>query len=116
MNTPAPGDWAQVISRINGFVPGKDYELLMFMQQETAGMLNYATALIHLFETCTTVKGLDPNAMNGLAEYSAAAGDAAQAMTLAHRRFVTVYNEIMQAVQRGVVMPFDGRFFTADAS
>lgn len=111
-----PGDWAQVITRANGFMPEDDHQLLQFMQQEIAGMLNYGTALVHLFENCVTGKGLDPAAMQGLAEYSAAVGEAGQTMVLAHRRFLTVYQEVMHAVQNGVVMPYNGRFFSTEAS
>lgn len=113
---PPPGDWAQIVTRVNGFMPDTDQELLQFMQRETAGMLAYATGLVQLFDNCVTGKGLDPSAMQGLAEYSAAAGEAGQAMTMAYRRFCTVYQEIMRAVQNGVQMPYNGRFFTPEAS
>ncbi|HJP66830.1 MAG TPA: hypothetical protein VKA30_11070, partial [Actinomycetota bacterium] len=106
-----PGDWGQTIARVSTFIPEKDHDLIEFMRREAAGMLGYGTAMMALFENCVGSKGLDPVAMRGLAEYSSAASEAASAMVMAHRAFMNVYQEIMRAVDGGVVMPFDGRFF-----
>lgn len=114
--TVPSSDWGMLVDRISSFTPDSDHELLQFMQRENAGMLAYATAIVQLFDTCVSAKGLDPSAVQGLAEYSAATGEAGQAMVLAYKRFLAVYQEIMNAVQSGVQMPYDGRFFSREAS
>ncbi len=111
-----PGDHQTVISRVAGFEPGDDTELIAFMAGECAAQCGYSDALRELFDTCTSGLGLDPSAVRGLADYADAMSEAAQAMARAHQRFVQVYSEVREAVARGVVMPHRGRFFSGQSA
>lgn len=112
---PPPPDWATLIGRIGYFEPQSDADLQRFMIGEMAGVIAYAEALKTVHETCVNSIGLDPTAVQGVADYATAASDAGSAMASAHRRFRAVYEEIQRMVARGVVMPFKGRFFTGNA-
>ncbi|MET8140010.1 hypothetical protein ABZU32_06845 [Sphaerisporangium sp. NPDC005288] len=111
----APPDWAQTIGRIATHVPEDDSALLHLMAGEVAGVCGYADALAALHETCVNAVGLDPSSVQGLAEYSTHASELAQRMAEAHKQFLTIYQEVMEAVARGVVMPYQGRFFSGQA-
>lgn len=113
---PPPPDWALLAQRIRDFEPSSDTALERFMVGEMAGVLVYADALKNVHETCVGYLGLDPASVQGLADYAEAASDAGSKMASAHRRWKAVYNEIIRAVQNGLVMPFKGRFFTGRAS
>lgn len=112
---PMPPDWAVLVDRVGNLDPATDDELIRFMSGELAGVLSYSNALLALHDTCVSRLGLDPSAVAGMAEYAEAQGEAARQMSAAHRRFLAVYREVMQAVAAGVQMPFRGRFFTRDA-
>lgn len=111
----APADWAQTITRVANYVPEDDAALLHFMAGEVAGVCGYADGLAALHETCVNGVGLDPSSVQGLAEYSTHASELAQRMAEAHKQFLTIYQEVMEAVARGVVMPYQGRFFSGQA-
>ncbi|GGS97735.1 hypothetical protein GCM10010156_64910 [Planobispora rosea] len=110
-----PADWIQIIARITEHAPADDTELLQLMAGEVAGVCGYADALGALHETCVNTVGLDPSSVQGLAEYSASATELAARMVEAHKQFLTVYAEVMEAVARGVVLPYQGRWFTGAA-
>ncbi|MBG0828203.1 hypothetical protein HS041_10530 [Planomonospora sp. ID67723] len=114
-NVAAPADWAQTITRITEHTPADDTELLQLMAGEVAGVCGYADALGALHETCVNTVGLDPSSVQGLAEYSTSATELAARMVEAHRQFLTTYAEVMEAVARGVVLPYQGRWFTGAA-
>ncbi|WP_256862807.1 hypothetical protein [Microbispora sp. GKU 823] len=42
--------------------------------------------------------------------------EAAQRLAEAHQQFVAVYGEVLALAASGVQMPFQGRFFTGNAS
>lgn len=112
----APGDWQQVISGVADYEPESDQDLIEWMRRQTAGVCGYADALAQVFDNCVNGVGLDPHAVQGLSEYASAASDLAEAMTRAHRQFLAVYSEVMEAANRGVVLPYRGRWFTGEAS
>lgn len=105
-------DWAALVGQVGSFDPTSDVELLQWMAAQTAGMLAYADAVAQVHENCVNGVGLDPSSMHGLGEYSQATTEAAHQMHTAHAQFVSIYQEVMAAVSNGVVMPFQGRFFT----
>ena len=111
-----PSDWALLADRVSRFDPVSDTELSKFMTSEMAGMLTYARALMAAHETCVNSLGLDPASVQGMAEYSTAAGEAAQKMAGAHSRFLAVYREVRAAVASGVKLPYRGRWFAGNAS
>lgn len=108
-----PADMAQIISRVSSYEPESVTDLMGFMAGETAGMCGYADALTQVVENCVNTVGLDPQSVQGVTEYAEAVTQAANTMALAHRQFMTVYQEVMEAVDKGVRMPHRGRFFNA---
>jgi hypothetical protein len=109
------GDWSMLSARVRQFVPPRAHELNEFMLMEASGMVWYGWALAEMHEACVIRQGLDPTAMQGIADYSDTVINASNAMTAAHRRFTSRYGDIIEAVDGGVRMPHDGRFFTGEA-
>lgn len=118
MNTTSagPATLAPHLSHINDFEPESDAELLNFMGAEVAGKAAEAEAYMELFDRCVSGKGLDPQAMQGVSDYSEAIAESAEAMKRAHAQFVAVYEAIIEAVNNGTVMPHDGRFFSGEGT
>lgn len=108
-----PRDLAQVIARVREFHPENQPDLIHFMAGEMAGMVGYADALSQVVDNCVNSTGLDPASVSGISDYSAAVTDAAAAMKAAHKQFVTIYQEIIEATDKGVKLPYDGRWFNA---
>ncbi|WP_182875639.1 hypothetical protein [Microbispora sp. H10670] len=108
----APADWAQISQRIATFEPESDADLLNLMTGEVAGICGYAEAYEELHRHCLEKVGLDPRAVQGLGDFSGHVGELTQRMAEAHRTFLAAYQEVMDAVRNGVVLPYNGRFFT----
>ncbi|RGA04487.1 hypothetical protein DI270_013420 [Microbispora triticiradicis] len=108
----APADWAQISQRIATFEPESDADLLNLMTGEVAGICGYAEAYEELHRHCLEKVGLDPRAVQGLGDFSGHVGELTQRMAEAHRTFLAAYQEVMEAVRNGVVLPYNGRFFT----
>ncbi|MFI6793707.1 hypothetical protein ACIBG4_40885 [Nonomuraea sp. NPDC050383] len=111
----APADWQQLAQRVANFHPESDAELINFMTGEVAGICGYAEAYEQLHEDCLNSLGLDPNSVQGLGEFAEHVMELTRAMTAAHQRFVTTYEEVMKAVANGVVLPYNGRWMTGEA-
>lgn len=111
-----PATLAAHIGYIETFEAETDTDLLEFMSGEAAGVVAYAEQLTELYEVCVNSIGLDPSAVQGITEYSEAMTEAAQTMISAHAQFMAVYQEVMEAASRGVLMPHNGRFITGEAA
>lgn len=110
-NVNAPSDWANIVSRVGDFAPETDADLINFMTCEVLGVCLYGEAYERLYERCVNELGLDPKAVEGLREFAQQLTELTQAMSTAHQKFVTTYQEVMEAVSNGVVLPYNGRFF-----
>lgn len=110
----APPDWAVISQRVASFEPESDADLINFMTGEVAGICGYAESYEELHRHCIEKVGLDPRAVQGLGEFSEHVLELTQRMTAAHEMFLTAYQEVMQAVASGVVLPYNGRFFTGN--
>jgi hypothetical protein len=110
------GAWPAVIANIADLVPESDHHLLTTCKEEISGVLGYASAWAVLHETCINAIGLDPASVQGVAEFAEHLGECSARLAEAHQQFMTVYAEIMQAVANGVVLPYNGRFMTGEAS
>lgn len=108
----APADWATVAQRVASFEPESDADLLNLMTGEVAGICGYAEAYEELHRHCLEKVGLDPRAVQGLGDFAGHVGELTQRMTEAHQTFLAAYQEVMDAVRNGVVLPYNGRFFT----
>lgn len=115
-NSAMPSTLAAHVSHINDFEPESDADLLNFMGAEVAGKAAEAEAYMELFDRCVSGAGLDPQAMQGVSDYSEAIAESAEAMKRAHAQFVSVYEAIIEAANNGTVMPHDGRFFSGEAN
>ncbi|MGJ6962538.1 hypothetical protein ACSDR0_11575 [Streptosporangium sp. G11] len=111
----APFDWRALAARVATFHAESDAELINFMTGEVAGICGYAEAYEALHEDCLNSLGLDPNSVQGLGEFAEHVMELTRAMTAAHQRFVTTYEEVMKAVANGVVLPYNGRWMTGEA-
>ncbi|WP_433519021.1 hypothetical protein ACQP2T_27990 [Nonomuraea sp. CA-143628] len=112
----SPMDWGQVADRVRDFEAGADYELINFMTGEVAGICTYAAAYEQLHASCVDTIGLDPVAVQGLGEFTEHVMELAKAMGDAHQQFLVQYQEILQAVANGVVLPYNGRWMTGEAA
>ncbi|MEU8364918.1 hypothetical protein AB0C27_53785 [Nonomuraea sp. NPDC048882] len=115
LRTMAPADWAGLAARIQNFDPESDADLINFMTGEVAGICGYAEAYEALHGGCVDSIGLDPAAVQGLGEFAEHVMELTRAMTAAHRQFVTTYQEVLNAVANGVVLPYNGRWITGEA-
>jgi hypothetical protein len=111
----APPDWALMADRVRNFNPENDSALLAFMRGESVGVLAYAEAMEQARDNCVNDVGLDPAAVAGFTAYSEHVSDAAARMSEAYKTFVAVYGEVLQLAANGVVMPYNGRFWTGEA-
>ncbi len=111
----APADWATVAGRVADFHPENDADLINFMTSEVAGICGYAEAFEVLHSACVDGLGLDPTSVNGLGEFSGDVMELTQRMVAAHKQFLTTYQEVMEAVRNGVVLPYNGRWMTGEA-
>jgi hypothetical protein len=110
-SSPISPDWAAVISRIAMYEPEDDAAFVGFMRSEAAAFPALADAWRSFADTCLSVIGLDPAAVQGTVELADVLGDSAHDVVLALRRFLTVYGQILQAVGEGVVLPHNAREF-----
>jgi hypothetical protein len=111
----APADWAGLAQRVANFDPESDADLINFMTGEVAGICGYAESYETLHAQCVDALGLDPNSVQGLGEFAEHVMELTRAMTAAHQRFVTTYEEVMKAAASGVVLPYNGRWITGEA-
>jgi hypothetical protein len=111
-----PATLAPHLNHINDFEPESDADLLNFMGAEVAGKAAEAEAYMELFDRCVSGHGLDPQAMQGVSDYSEAIAESAEAMKRAHQQFVSVYDAIIEAANNGTVMPHNGRFFSGESA
>jgi hypothetical protein len=111
-----PSTLAAHVNYINDFEPESDADLLNMMGAEVAGKAAEAEAYMELFDRCVSGAGLDPQAMQGVSDYSEAIAESAEAMKRAHAQFVAVYGAILEATENGTVLPHDGRFFSGEAN
>lgn len=114
--TAVPPYFAQLVGYVANFEPEDDKDLIRFMADQAAGISAYAEAMVQAHETCLRSIGLDPAAISGLADYADTTSESGVVMTRAHRKFLAVYNEVLQAVANGVLLPRNGRFITGQAS
>lgn len=112
----APPDWAATAERVRDFEPAADYELINFMTGEVAGICVYSAAYEQLHQSCIDTIGLDPVAVQGLGQFAEHVMELAKAMGDAHQQFLVQYQEILQAVANGVVLPYNGRWMTGEAA
>lgn len=112
----SPADWAQTAERVRDAELTADYELINLMTGEVAGICVYAEAYHQLHATCVDTIGLDPVAVQGLGEFAEHVMELAKAMSDNHQQFLAQYQEVLQAVANGVVLPYNGRWMTGEAA
>jgi len=108
-STAVPPDWAAVIARITGFEPEDDAAFAAFMRSEAAAYPALAEAWRAMADTLIHVIGLDPAAVQGPLELADVLGDCAHDVSLALRRYFTVYAQVIEAVSGGVRLPHHAR-------
>ncbi len=109
-----PPDWVTLIARVRDFEPEHDVALINFMKDEAAGVVGYAEAMQAARENCVNTVGLDPASVQGITIYAEHMSDASARMAEALTMFFAVYQEVLQAVADGVVMPHNGRWMTGN--
>lgn len=121
--TPMPGtrtstapDHAAVNARVSGFEPETDGDLLHFLAAEASGLSGYAQAMEQLSEHLLSGVGLDPAALQGIAEIAQHIAEAAAQVTTASNRFQSAYQGVRETVSNGTVLPFRGRFMTGESA
>jgi hypothetical protein len=104
-----PADHRAVATRIAGFEPENDAELAMFLKGEAAGAMAVASAWRHLAGTCASDVGLDPTVTQAMIELSDMRVETAHDAVMVLRQFFGVYADILEAVARGVKLPYKAR-------
>jgi hypothetical protein len=113
--SPVAPDVAAAAARIAAYEPETDADLAAFMRGEAAGLVALAGAWHSFAENCTTGVGLDPAFAAGLVELGDTVGDSAHDVILAYRRFAVIYQQILEAVASGTLLPHNARqFLTAE--
>jgi hypothetical protein len=116
-NAPVAEPWQAVAAFLSNFDPETDAEHIVFMQGNARGFLLIADGFHAYAETLLNSVGLDPAAVQGTVELAEVVADCSHDVTLALRRFMVVYQKVMEAVSDGTVLPHNARdWLTGEAS
>lgn len=111
-----PPEWVVVPAMIATFEPEDDEQLMNMWRADAAFQIACADAWRNQFDHLVNGLGLDPAAVQGVAEYADERGDSAHAANLMVQRFLTVYVEIKNYLANGGRLPHDGRFLTEEGA
>jgi hypothetical protein len=116
--TPAeiPAVWGPVISFIGGFEPEEDADLMAFVRGNAAAKLAVADAWHNVAGHCVSALGLDPAAVQGMADYADGEGESAHEAAQIWHRFAAVYHEVQEWIASGGTLPRDGTFLTGEGA
>jgi hypothetical protein len=117
MNGPIPPHWKHAIEALSSVEPENYQEHLAIFAGEASGIVAYSEAWFSFAETQLHGIGIDPAAVQASMEAADSVGDCAHDFVLAGRRFLVIYQEIIEAVENGLDLPFQARqFFGRDAA
>ena len=111
-----PSEWGPVIAQTADFEPEDDGELLDWMNRQVTGMSGYAEALVDLYDHCTNVIGIDPEASALLHDVADAVAHAAETMGAAKPKFTEHYELPREFAGNGGLMTHDGRWVTGEGA
>lgn len=111
-----PPEWGVVPVMIATFEPGDDAEMMNLWRADAAFQVACADAWRAQFDHLVNGLGLDPAAVQGVAEYADERADSAHSANLVVQRFLTVYAEVKNYLANGGTMPHDGRFLTEEGA
>lgn len=111
-----PEAWAVVPAMIATFEPGDDTEMMRMWRADAAFQVACADAWRQQFDHLVNGLGLDPAAVQGVAEYADERADSAHSANLVVQRFLAVYLEVKNYLANGGSLPHDGRFLTEEGA
>lgn len=111
-----PSEWAPVVATTADFEPESDEQLLGWMARQVTGLSAWAEALVDMYEHCTQVIGIDPQASAMLHDVADAAAQAAETMGAAKAKFTEHYELPREFAANGGLMTHDGRWVTGEGA
>jgi hypothetical protein len=111
-----PSEWAAVVATTADFEPESDEQLLGWMARQVTGLSAWAEALVDMYEHCTAVIGIDPQASAMLHDVADAAAQAAETMGAAKAKFTEHYELPREFAANGGLMTHDGRWVTGEGA
>jgi hypothetical protein len=111
-----PPIWAALADAIAGFEPENHVEHLDFFSGTVAGIACVADAFRAYADTQFHVLGLDPAAAQATLEMADSFAENSEAVALARQKFMVIYQEVLAAVENGLVLPHSGRWLTGEAA
>jgi hypothetical protein len=111
-----PSEWAAVVATTADFEPESDEQLLGWMARQVTGLSAWAEALVDMYEHCTGVIGIDPQASAMLHDVADAAAQAAETMGAAKAKFTEHYELPREFAANGGLMTHDGRWVTGEGA
>lgn len=117
MSAPVPPHWKHAIEALGSAEPEDYQQHLAIFAGEASGIVAYSEAWFSFAETQLHAIGIDPAAVQASMEAADSVGDCAHDFVLAGRRFLVIYQEIIEAIENGLDLPFNARqFFGRDAA
>lgn len=111
-----PPIWLALADSIREFVPEDHIEHLGFFSGTIAGILAVADAFRDNADMQFNHLGLDPAAANATLEFADAFADTAESCGLTREQFLVIYDEVLKAIENGLVLPHSGRWLTGEAA
>lgn len=111
-----PPIWLALADSIAGFEPENHVEHLDFFGGTLAGILTVAEAMRINADMQFHHLGLDPAAAQATLDMADAFAESSEAVGLARQRFLVIYQEVLTAVDGGLVLPHSGRWLTGEAA
>jgi hypothetical protein len=108
-----PEPWAQLIAWVGSRVPEDSNDQNRFLLGDAAGFIGLGEAYHAHGATVVDEIGLDPAYGAAILDIGDAVADKSGDVIQGYRRFHLIYEAIVKAVENGVIMPFNGRFFGA---
>jgi hypothetical protein len=109
MDAPVPAVWQPLIQAVTSFEPEDQAEHLAAFSGNAAGLVAYAEAWRAYADTQLHTIGLDPGAVQATLDMADSIGDCAHDVVLAKRAYLVIYQEIIAAIENGLVLPHNAR-------
>lgn len=111
-----PPIWAALADSIREFVPENHVEHLDSFSGHAAGILAVAEAFRDNADMQFHHLGLDPAAANATLEFADHFAECAESLGLTREQFLVIYQEVLNAIDNGLVLPHSGRWLTGEAA
>lgn len=111
-SVPVPQSRAVNAAAIAEFRPENAAELIAFLRGHASGYLAEAHAWRALADGLLNEIGLDPAFAHGVAEGGDEVSEMAHVFSLVEQRLMVIYGQVIEAVENGLIMPHDGRWFS----